>query len=288
MKTVAMMGLGAMGSRMAERLLKAGYPLVVYNRTQSKANTLVEQGAIWALTPREAVEKADIVFSMVTDDEASQAIWTHPETGGLLGLISNKIVIESSTLTPSWIQQLQSKVQETGATFMDAPVAGSRPQAEQGILVFLVGGSEETVQEMTPIFEVMGGAILPAGPTGSGSSLKLAVNVLFGVQIAAFSEMLGLLERSGFARDIAIEMLGKTPVVSPALKGASGLIAANKFAAMFPIDLVEKDFRYAVQTAERLGTTAPVAEATRRAYQAAQEAGLGGLNIVGVAKLYQP
>lgn len=287
MKTIAIVGLGEMGVRMAARLLNDGQRLVVHNRTPSKAKGLLEQGAIWADNPKQAVEQADIAFSMVTDNDASERVWLHPEDGGFLGLRPGKTIVESSTLTPSWIQSLHHRATEAGAEFLDAPVAGSRPQAEQGKLVFLVGGPTEKVEELTPLLKVMGGAVLHAGNAGAGSALKLAVNALFGIQVAAMSEVLGMLERSGIAKQEAIEMLGNTPVVSPALKGAGGLIASENYAPLFPINLVEKDFRYVVETATKLGAQTPISEATRQVYQRAQEEGLGNLNIVGVAKLFQ-
>src|ERR1700761_3541667 len=142
MTKIAVLGLGAMGSRMAANLLKAGHQVTVWNRTPDVAAALVAAGAKQVLTPREAAMGADFVIAMVRDDEASRTIWLAPETGALAGLAKDAIAIESSTLSPSWVRELGGVVAKKGVAFLEAPVAGSRPQAEAGQLVYLVGGNE--------------------------------------------------------------------------------------------------------------------------------------------------
>ena len=147
MSRIAVLGMGAMGSRIAQKLLKTNYQVIVYNRTADKAKLLVEQGAIYAAKPREAAEQADIVISMVTDDLASRAVWLDPETGAILGLSKNAIAIESSTLTVNWTRELAAAIAGHGAEFLDAPVVGSRPQADAGKLIYLVGGKAEILRK---------------------------------------------------------------------------------------------------------------------------------------------
>lgn len=283
---IAFIGLGAMGARMASNLLDAGYRLVVWNRSPARAQPLAARGAKVADTPAQAAAEADIVMTMLTDDAASEAVWTAPETGILAGLRAGTPCVASSTLTPAWVRRLSERVAAAGGVFMDAPVAGTRPQAEAGSLIYMVGGPSEGLERVRAALEATGSAVKHVGPVGAGATLKLAVNALFGIQVAALSELLGMLERGGFERGPILEALGGMPITSPALQGVGKLIAARQYAPMFPIDLVEKDLGYAVDTARALGSSAPIAEATRAVFGRAQEAGYGGDNIAGVAQLY--
>lgn len=285
-KSIGIIGLGAMGARMAQRLLDAGHDVAVYNRTAERAKALVEAGATAAQTPRGAASGRDIVVSMVRDDDASRAVWLDGETGALAALRKGAVAIESSTLTPAWTTELANAIQDTGATFLDAPVAGSRPQAEAGKLIYLVGGDGAVLDGVREVLLAMGAAVHHVGPIGAGMSIKLAVNALFGVQVAALAELLGMLRRSGIADMQAMEVLCAMPITSAAAKGVGGLMAARKFDPMFPIALVEKDLGYAADHAERLGTTAPTTSAVRAVYARALTEGFGADNITGVAKLY--
>ncbi|WP_438031201.1 NAD(P)-dependent oxidoreductase [Sorangium sp. So ce233] len=283
---VAIIGLGAMGSRMASRLLDAGHELIVYNRSAERAAPLVDRGARRAASPKEAAAGAGVVISMVTDDEASRAVWLDPERGALGGLGAEAIAIESSTLTLDWVRELAEHVGRRGARFLDAPVVGSRPQADAGQLVYLIGGAPETVDAARDVLGVLGAALRHVGLAGSGAVMKLVVNALFGIQVAALAELLGVLRGAGVDRAQALELLGALPVTSPALRGAGALIAADRHEPMFPIDLVEKDFRYALALARDVGASLPTAEAVRRVYAAAQSAGHGGQNIAAVSRIY--
>jgi len=281
---ISMLGLGAMGARMARRLLDAGAELTVYNRTARRTAPLGDAGARVATTPREAVTGAAVVIACVTDDEASRSLWLDEADGALAGLADGAIAIESSTLTPGWVTELGGAMRDAGARFLDAPVLGSRPQAEAGALVHLVGGAPEDVDAAREVLGHVGGALHHVGPVGAGARFKLCANVLFGVQIAALAEALAILDRGGVDASRALEVLGTLPITSAAMKGVGGLIAAERWAPMFPIDLVEKDFRYAIVQAERLGARAPVTRAVREVYEGARADGLGGENIHAVAK----
>jgi 3-hydroxyisobutyrate dehydrogenase len=209
MSRIAVLGIGAMGSRIAQNLLKANYQVIVYSRSSDKARFLVEQGAVYSATPREAAEQAEIVISMVADNEASRSIWLDPETGAAMGLSQNAIAIESSTLTVEWTKELAAEIESRGAAFLDAPVVGSRPQAEAGKLVYLVGGKTETLTQSQNILLSAGGSTIHhVGSIGQGMAMKLAVNALFGIQVAALAEMVGMLTKNGVTRAKAIECLG--------------------------------------------------------------------------------
>ncbi|MEM7586809.1 MAG: NAD(P)-dependent oxidoreductase [Acidobacteriota bacterium] len=282
---LAILGLGAMGSRMARRLLDAGYPVTVFNRSPERCQALAELGARVAATPREAASGSETVLSMVRDEAASRAVWLHPEDGAIHGLSADSIAIESSTLTRDWTSELAATL-EGRAAFLDAPVVGSRPQAEAGQLIYLVGGEAEALERVRPVFEVLGGAVHHLGDAGSGTALKLAVNALFGIQVAALGELIGLLRRAGIASDQAAGVLSQLPVTSPAAQAAVQAIAARSFAPLFPIELVEKDLRYLLASGEQLSAALPLSEAARATYAQARDAGYGDDNITGIAQLF--
>ncbi len=286
MKKITVLGLGAMGTRLATNLIAAGYPITVWNRSPAPAQAFAAPGAHVALSPRAAVQGADIVIAMVTDNNASRAIWLDPDTGALAGLGPQTIAVESSTLTIPWIHELAAAMEQAGVAFLDAPVVGSRPQAEAGKLSYLVGGRAETLAQVEDILLAAGGAAVHhVGPVGQGMALKLAVNALFGIQVAALAEMLNLLSKLGLANAPALTLLGETPVLSPATRLAGSLMVAHDHAPLFPIDLVEKDFRYVLETAQAVGATTPATAAVHALYQAAIAQGYGEDNITGIAQL---
>ncbi len=286
MTRIAVLGLGAMGARMAARLLHAGHDVSVFNRTPERAAELEAQGARLAATPREATAGAEVAIAMLRDDTASRAVWLDPETGALAGLGAGALAIESSTLTPGWIRDLAPAVAQAGGRFLEAPVAGSRPQAEAGQLIYFLCGEAEAVEAARPLLEVLGGALHHVGPAGHVAVVKLAVNALFGVQVAAVAEILGLFRKASLDAEAATAVLAETPVMSPAAKGAAGLMLAGKFAPMFPIDLVEKDFGYVAEAASAAGAEMPTAAAVREIYARAKAAGFGSDNIAGVTQLF--
>ncbi len=282
---IAVLGSGAMGSRIVQNLLNAKYQVVVYNRTESKVKSLL-QGAVYAATPREAATQADIVISMVTDNEASRKVWLEEETGAILGL-GNAIAIESSTLTVDWTRELAAEIESRGVAFLDAPVVGSRPQAEAGKLIYLVGGKAETLAQVQPILLSAGGSTIHhIGSIGQGMAMKLAVNALFGIQVAALAEIIAMLNKDGVTGEKAMECLGMLPVISPAAKGAGSLMVMNNHAPMFPIELVEKDFRYVIQTAQAFDASIPASTAVHGIYQDAIAKGYGSDNITGIVQLF--
>lgn len=287
MKRIAFLGSGAMGSRMVQNLLNAQHQVTVYNRTQEKVMPLVNQGAVYAATPRQAVEQAEIVMSMVTDDQVSRLVWLDPETGAALGLEKNAIAIESSTLTIDWVKELGAALQRRGIAFLDAPVVGSRPQAEAGKLTYLVGGNAETLAGVRSVLVSAGAAnVFSMGDVGQGTAMKLAVNALFGIQVAALAEVMGTLDKQGISPTKAMECLGELPIISPAAKLASSLMLTNNHAPLFPIALVAKDFRYMVQSAQAAGAEAPISIAIGDIYQNAIAKGYGEDNVTGIIQLF--
>lgn len=284
--TIAFLGLGAMGSRMARRLLDAGYKVVVWNRSPGPVEELVAAGARAAGSAREAVAGAGVVISMLTDDGASRGVWLAEEHGAAAGLRAGAVVVESSTVTPGWVKELAAAVGERGARFLEAPVLGSRPQAEAGQLVYLIGGSEADLETVRELLEVLGSRIQRVGEVGSAAVAKLAINTYFATQVASLGEVVGVLRRAGHSLEEVRELFHGLSVLAPALAANLDAIAAQRFAPLFPIDLVEKDLGYFLSLQPGNANAPSLAERVHQAYARAQELGFGSDNIAGVAKIF--
>lgn len=285
MTNVAFLGLGAMGTRMAANLLKAGHQLTVWNRTASAADALVQKGAKRAATPKEAAQGAGYVIAMVRDDEASRVVWLHEETGALAGMEAGAVAIESSTLTPHWVRELAKEVTGRDFAFLEAPVSGSRPQAEAGHLVYLLGGDEATADRAEPLLKAMGSTINLTGPVGCGALTKLATNAMLGIQVAAYAEIIGMLRAGGADPARSLKAVATTPVWAPVANYLTGSMLSGNFAPQFPVTLIDKDFRYALEVSGGAERT-PLIAAVHTVFQTGIDQGLGDLNMTSVAKLY--
>lgn len=283
MTRIAFLGLGAMGRRMATRLLAAGHDVAVWNRSPQAAAPLQALGARLAATPRAAAAGAEVAIAMVFDDEASRRVWLDPHDGALAGLAQSAVAIESSTVTPAWIGELAQAAHGRGVAVVDAPVAGSRPQAEAGQLIFMAGGSDEVVMRIRPLLLAMGSALHHVGATGSGAWLKLAVNALFGTQVAAMAEVLAQLRSADVDAARALEALRAMPVTSPAAAAAAGLMLAADYRPQAPVDLIAKDLGYALASSTQ---PLPLTRAVAERFATARAAGYGRDNLVAVARLY--
>jgi 3-hydroxyisobutyrate dehydrogenase len=286
MSKIAFLGLGAMGSHMAASLLAQKHVVTVWNRNPARAAPLREAGANVAHSPRDAVADAEFAFSMVRDDDASRDVWCDEGTGALRALRPDAIGIECSTLGLGWTRQLADRFAAGERAFLDAPVIGSRPQAEQRRLIFLVGGAPATVARAQPVLFQMGAAVHPAGPNGAGTLIKLVVNALFAVQVAAMAELMETITRQGFDRGRVVEILSATPACSAAAAAAARSMLTDAFAPMFPIELVEKDLNYALAAAgER--KAAPVVATAQAIFVRAIREGLGEQHLTSIAQLYR-
>lgn len=286
MTRIAVLGLGAMGLRMATRLMAVRHAVTVWNRSPQATEALRTQGATVAKSPREAVEGAEFVISMVFDDAASRAVWLDEQTGALDGLTPTALAIESSTLTPGWVHELGTAMSARGHAFVDSPVAGSRPQAEAGQLIFMAGGDSAAIERARPLLLQLGGALHHVGPLGSGAWLKLVVNAIFATQVAAMAEQLALLRAAGVDAERALSALKAMPVLSAAAGGAATLMLARNYTPQAPVDLIVKDLTYALNSAEVVGTALPVTAAVAERFMTASAAGFGHENLVAVAKLH--
>jgi 3-hydroxyisobutyrate dehydrogenase len=283
--SVAIMGLGLMGSGMARNLLRAGYPLSVYNRSPEKAAALGAEGARVGRTPGEAAEGAEVVISMVADDEAARQVWLGVD-GALAGVKPGAVLVESSTVTVGWVRELSGMAAGRGVELLDAPVTGSRVQAAEGQLLFLVGGAAEALERARPVLAAMSRDIVHVGPVGSGASLKLINNFLCGVQAASLAEAFALIDRSELDREQALAVLTAGAPGSPLVKALAGRMAAADYTPHFALRLMVKDLLYAGQEGDRHGVTLHTAAAAREVMEAAVAAGYGDMDMSAVVEQF--
>jgi 3-hydroxyisobutyrate dehydrogenase len=273
-----------MGSGMARCLRKAGFPLAVYNRTREKAEQLTDVGAQVAETPAQAANGADVVLSMLADDDASREAWLGA-AGALAAMQAGGIVVECGTVSPVWVEELRAKAEDRGLRMMDAPVTGSRPQANAGELTFLVGGDESTLDAARPVLEAMSKAVLHLGPAGSGAQLKLINNFLCGVQVASFAEALSWIERSKLDRTQALEFLKTGAPGSGIFKAMAERMTERTYEVNFLLKLMEKDLRYAQEAAAARDVMLTTAACSSKLFQQAESAGYGERDMSAVVEV---
>ena len=253
---IAFLGLGYMGSRMAGRLLDAGYPLTVWNRDPAKAQPLAARGAAVAASPRAAAEGADMVIVMLADDEAVNTVVLGAD-GVLAGAKPGTVLVEMSTVSPETVRAEAEAARARGVAMIDAPVAGSTPQAEEGSLIVFVGGEESVFARCRPALAAMSRAAHYMGPSGAGATMKLINNTLLGVGLQAIAEAATLGRKAGLDRDRLLDVLGQTTVVAPAHKGKLKNAQRDEYEANFPLRLMHKDFGLALALAARLRVPMP-------------------------------
>ena len=287
MSRIAVIGLGSMGSRMAVNYVEAGHDVVVWNRSEQRARELSSHHDVEvARTVREAVGNADFVVSMVADDEAARSVWLDSDTGALAAMDAGAVAIESSTLTPGAVRQLEEAAKAQGVPFLEAPVVGSRPQAESGSLFVLLGGEQAVLERAMPIIEVNAGNTKHVGSVGNAAMMKLAINGLFAAQVAAYAEVVGFIERSDLDAKTAIATLAALPITSPGLERILGLIESRDFAPNFPVALVAKDVAYLSGTAGEINASMPLMTAVKDVYEDGASGPERDLDISGIASRY--
>jgi 3-hydroxyisobutyrate dehydrogenase len=278
---VAILGLGTMGIGMAKNLLKAGFAVSAYNRTRAKGDPLATEGARIADTPSDAAHDADVILSMLSDDHASREIWT-----GMNGALScakpGTVLVESSTVTPGWIAELAGLAAGHDLDLLDAPVTGSRVQAEGGQLTFLVGGNPGVVDRVRPVLEAMSKDILLLGPIGSGARMKLINNFLCGVQVASLAEGLAWIERSGLDREQALKVLKNGAPGSPLIGAISARMVDATYEVNFLLSLMRKDLHYADADAATLGLELRTARTAESLFTEAADAGYADKDMSAV------
>jgi 3-hydroxyisobutyrate dehydrogenase len=280
---VAILGLGIMGSGMASRLLSMRFPVTVYNRTREKAQEYASSGAFVADTPREASTRADVVIAMVADDAASRGVWLGPD-GALAGATPGILLLDSSTISVTWVKELAAAASEKRCEFLDAPVTGTKPHASSGELFFMVGGSAAGFDRAREVLSALGREVLHLGPTGSGALIKLINNFVCGVEAASFAEAMAMVNASGLDREKSISVLGNSALASPLIKRMVTSMGTNDFTPNFPLKLMAKDIGYAINEAGRIGVPLQTALPALDVFRNAVEKGLGDQDFSAVVK----
>jgi 3-hydroxyisobutyrate dehydrogenase len=281
--TVGFIGLGLMGSRMAGRLLDAGFPLIVYNRTAEKAKPLLNRGATLAKTPGDVAAQSDFVISMLTNDEAALGV-AFGEEGTLAHARPGSVLIEMSTVSPATTRAIANMAKKSGLDALDAPVSGSTPQAEAGKLMIFVGGDPAISEKAMPLLATLG---QPAhlGPSGAGSMMKLVVNALLGIGITALAEVTDLALKAGLDPNRFFDTLAQTAVVTPAQKLKIPNLRAGQFPTQCPLRLMHKDMGLVLSESAVALASMPLSAAAAQQITAAMAAGLGDQDMSAVAAL---
>ena len=284
MTTVAVVGIGRMGSAMARCLARAGLPLVVHNRTRDRAEALAaELGARVASTPAEAASGADVVLTMLADDAAVRSVYDGAD-GLLAGAGRGTVLADLSTVTPHTLRAFESAARSAGVGLLDAPVSGSVTTAESGQLTLMVGGATEDLARARPALEPLAKAIVHVGPLGSGAAMKLAVNtVIFGLN-EALAEGLVLAEAAGIDRSVAYGVIAESAVGAPYVGyKRAAFLEPDSTPTAFALELAEKDLRLIETLAASLGVPMPQARTNLEVVRAASDALGNGADFASVA-----
>ena len=273
MAQIGYVGLGVMGGGVARRLLEAGHEVTGYNRTRGKADSLIADGMGLAETPREAAERSDIVFSMVTNTQALAAVTGGPD-GILSGLGPGKVYIDMSTVSPGASRELAERVAETGAEMLDAPVSGSVITLEQGKLSVIVGGDAATFERVLPILRDIGPTVTHVGGNGQAVLMKIATNLSLAVQMLAFSEGVLLAEKGGISREDAVQVLTNSAIASPMVRYRGPFVLEMPEEAWFDCNMMQKDMVLALDLGRELDVPLPTTAATNEMLTAARGMGL--------------
>lgn len=287
MSNIAFIGLGLMGKGMALNLVKGGHQLTVYNRTRSRATELEQAGAHVAASPRAAAQNADVIISMVSDDPASRAVWLG-ENGALQAAKPNVLLIESSTLSPAWIRELGDLAAQHGCQFLDAPVTGSKLQAENGELGFFVGGDPAVLERARPFLDLMGKSVHLLGPTGSGAMYKLINNLMGGVMQAVLVEGMSLAQASGLDMDQVSQVFSSSPLAPLLLTRKLPQLLARDYRAAFTLRLMHKDLTYALAEGADKNIALPTVAAAREIMRLGIVHGMGEQDVMVLRELIQP
>jgi 3-hydroxyisobutyrate dehydrogenase-like beta-hydroxyacid dehydrogenase len=256
-------GLGNMGSRIAQRLLDHGYPLVAYDRDIAKAEAVAAKRGFAAKNIPELARTADVILSCLTNDEAVQSVYTGP-AGVFAEARPGTIVLEMSTISPESSRELHRLGAKTGIEVLDVAISGSTPAAEQGIVTLLAGGSQDLFRAAEPIFQSIAKQYFLLGGPGSGTAMKLVVNTLLGLGMQAIAEAVVLGETVGLNRERLLEVLSKTAVIAPAHVGKLARVAINDYTPQFPLRLMNKDFQLILKAAAEAHIHLPATEAAFR------------------------
>lgn len=282
---VGLIGLGLMGKPMGRNLLKAGFPLAVWNRTKSRADDLVREGAKWAASPRETAAQSDVLITIVSDPSAvEQVLWG--EGGAVEGLRRGSIYIDSSTVSPDLARRASDACSKRGVDYLDAPVTGGTWGAEKGELVFMIGGNQHTLDRARPVLEAVGKRFFLLGPNGAGQTVKLAMNLLLALEVQALAEALAIVTKAGVPGERLVEVMQSSMARAGVLDVKAPQILKNDYPPSFPLRLMHKDVRLAVELAKEEGVRLPAGEAAYATYSAVKDAAKEDVDYAAVARFW--
>ena len=284
-KKLGLIGLGLMGRPMGMNLLKAGYPLTVWNRTASRADELVTAGARLATSPQAVAADCDFLLTIVSDPPAlEEVLWG--ANGALKALKPGSIYMDSSTVSPQLARKIATACAKQKVKFLDAPVTGGDWGAKKGELVFMVGGEEATLKEVEPLLGAMGKKWFLLGPSGAGQTIKLAMNLILALQVEALAEALTLVTSAGLEGEKLVEVLQSSMARSGVLDIKSQNLLKRDYTPSFPLRLMYKDLTLALQLAKQNGVTLPAATASQKTYGAVKAAAKEDLDYSAVLKFW--
>ena len=289
---VGLIGLGLMGRPMGLNLLKAGYSLTVWNRTASRAETLVAAGAKLAHSPQEVAGASDVLITIVSDPPALEGVlWggsgSSQGAGALSTLRPGSIYIDSSTVSPALARKIAAACTERQIAFLDAPVTGGTWGAEKGELVFMVGGDGQVLKDAEPVFSVMGKRWFHLGSNGAGQTIKLAMNLILALQVDALAEALALVTAAGLQGEKLVEVLQSSMARAAVLDVKAPLLLKGEYPPSFPLRLMHKDMGLALDLAQEAGVTLPAAAAAFSTYSAVKSAAKEDLDYAAVMKFWR-
>jgi 3-hydroxyisobutyrate dehydrogenase-like beta-hydroxyacid dehydrogenase len=272
MANLGFVGLGVMGSQMVNRLIDKGHTVTGYNRTRAKAEWLIKKGMRWADSPRAVAQSADVVFTMVTNAIALNTITEGPD-GLLAGFGAGKILADMSTVSPAVSRALAAKIREKGADMVDSPVSGSVITLQEGKLSVMVGGRRETFERVKPLLLDIGPKVTHVGDNGLALSMKIATNLSLAVQMLAFCEGVLLAEKSGIAREVAVDVLTHSAVASPMIQYRGPFVLQQPPEAWFDVNMMQKDMLLAMELGRQLNVPLPTTAVSNEFLTAARGMG---------------
>ena len=272
MANLGFVGLGVMGSQMVNRLLDKGHTVTGYNRTRAKAEWLIKRGMRWADSPRAVAQAADVIFTMVTNSAALASITEGPD-GILAGLSADKILVDMSTVSPTVSRALAAKVREKGADMVDSPVSGSVITLQEGKLSVMVAGRRETFERVKPLLLDIGPKVTYVGDNGLALSMKIATNLSLAVQMLAFCEGVLIAEKSGIARETAVDVLTHSAVASPMIQYRGPFVLRMPEEAWFDVNMMQKDMLLAMELGRQLNVPLPTTAVSNEFLTAARGMG---------------
>jgi 3-hydroxyisobutyrate dehydrogenase-like beta-hydroxyacid dehydrogenase len=271
---------------MAMNLLKAGYPLTVWNRTRSRADDLLASGATWADSPSAVAAASDLLITIVSDPPALHEVLWGPQ-GALQSLASGAIYIDSSTVSPDLARKIAATCAERRVRFLDAPVTGGDWGAKKGELLFMVGGDASTLKDAEPILSVLGKKWFHLGPNGAGQTIKLAMNLILALQVDALAEALALVTGAGLPGEKLVEVLQASMARAPILDIKAPNLLSGEYEPSFPLRLMHKDLTLALNLASELGISLPATAAAHQTYTKVKDAAKEDVDYSAVMRFWK-